>query len=486
MKDIVYSYFFIVYLLTSLIYAFYLVFKEKPSHRILNFAFVFWIMTYNFYKSHIMWRTLPFLSKFRKADFMLAMFLVVLLLMLFLTNNEKKKNIIKPPQPVFEKFLFSYFALSIFLYWVHLNLGHISYYKATAYARLNLDAVFIYLGIRRFASKELARMVVKTVIYMGIVAAVASIVQFFIDTKFLRVGPFHRAWEGQNRASGIFAYPYDCGIFMIFSTYAVVYYLKDIRVKVFLITLFIISLILVFTRGTWIAYVLVFIFHMSYYYRDRFRKLIGLILVVSLVISLSAGAYFAQKHLFSGDYTERITVDTVSVRLAFYMFTIRAIPEHWLIGYGDIENNEAYYRGMVQADQSLAWALGRRGGIHNMVLEEAFLRGIFSPLLLIGAFFFFFRFNLEQSVKRKSYLYSIFNNYALGFFIYFFSVGGYLVSRTGFLTVPLFGLMAGLYYNNIDVSDVLPEWKFFAKEKSTESKTENEEIAIPIPLRTIT
>ena len=69
-------------------------------------------------------------------------------------------------------------------------------------------------------------------------------------------------------------------------------------------------------------------------------------------------------------------------------------------------------------------------------------------------------------MKKKSYLYTIFNNYAMGFFIYFFSVGGFLVSRTGFLTVPMFGLMAGLYYKNIDISEILPKSPFFVKIKN--------------------
>jgi len=456
MKEQIYAIFFFIYLIGTFFFVWNLIFKEKPKNRVINFAILYWFLTFNFYKSIVMWRTIPQLWHLRKADFLLAWFLTIMLLMLILSNRyiPFKKGLAKIH---YEKYLFIYFGFVFIMYAIHYNLGNLNYYKAITFSRLYLDALLIYLTMRYFVSKELIRMLIKAIIYLAVLSSIASIIQFYVDTRFLRVGFFHFAYPGHNRSSGLFFYPYDNGVYQILATYTVAYYYRDWKIKAILITLFIVSLFLVFTRGTWIAFAAVTIFHLYYYYKKNFKRIIALGLVAAVLSSMIVGAYFAQKDLFSGGYTERVVSDTVTVRMAFYAFIIEAIPKKWLVGYGDVENNEVYYKGMVNAEQSLAWALGRRGGIHNMFLEEAFLRGIFSPILMVIFFLSFVKFNIKMSIEKNNYIFCIFNYFVLGFFLYFNSVSGFLLSRTGFLCIPIMGMIAGIYYKDIDLTGILPE-----------------------------
>lgn len=440
----------------SLIFVLKIVFKEKPKNRLINFVFIYWFLTFNFYKSIVMWRLIPRIWHLRKADFMFAWFLTGMFLLAFF-SNVKWKNPIKRKQPLYEKFLFAYLIFVILMYGLHYSLGNITAYKATQFSRLYLEALLIYLAVRHFVSKELIRMLLKAIVYLAIISSIASIVQFFIDTRFLRVGFLHFAYPGHNRSSGLFFYPYDNGIFQILAVYTVAYFFKDKYIRAILITLFVFSLYLVFTRGTWIAFVAVSIFHLYYYYRASLRKIIFLGGIFVFLLSLAYGAYRVQKDILEGGYKQRVTSDTVSVRLAFYGFVLEAIPKKWLIGYGDVENNEVYFKGMVNAEQSLSWALGRRGGVHNLFLEEAFLRGIFSPLILIFLFFSFFKFSVKQSIEDNNFFYCIINYFTFGFFLYFNSVSGFLLSRTGFLCIPMFAIVSGIYYKKLDISDILPK-----------------------------
>lgn len=459
----VHSYIFIAYIIFSAFFSLSIMFKERPRNRIIGAVIVFWIMTFNFYKSPMMWLKLPYLWYLRQADFLFAWYLAIILALVKLSVT-KNKDKVSLPAPSYEKYLYLYFFFCIGMFGLHYFLGNISQYKTVSFIRLYFDSFLIYYSIKHFMSRELIRMLLQTFIVMGIITSFASVIQFYIDTDFLRVGYYHMAYPGHNRSSGLFYYAYDNGLFTILATYSTVYFLRDWRIKTPLILLYLVSLFLVFTRGTWIAFVFIFLFHMLYFYRERFKRvLVGLSAVIVLLFMIT-GAYYAQKEFFTGEYTERVKSDTVTVRMAFYAFVLQAIPQKPFLGYGDVENNNVYFKGMVNAEQSLFWALGKSGGIHNLFLEEAFLRGIFSPIILSIAFISFFFFSIRMAVKKRSYVFLIPAYFNAGFFLYFMSVSGFLISRSGMLSIPIFAIVSGIYYNNINLSGIIVESEFHIRD----------------------
>jgi hypothetical protein len=455
----IYGILFILYIFSSSIFAIALAFKVKPKNMIISSGIVFWLLTFNLYKSPIMWTRLPYVWYFRRFEFYMAWFLIIVLLLVKMSNkkdNESKR--IK--MPVFEKFLFAYFFFVIGMYLLHIFLGNISEYKGFTFIRLYLETLTIYYTLRFFMTKELIRMMFYTFIFMGLITSFSSIVQFFIDTSFMRVGYFHMAFPGYNRSSGIFYYPYDNGLFTILGVYATAYCIKDLKIKLPIIIFLFINLFLVFTRGTWISFTLVSLFHLWFFYRRAFKRYFTIALILVSFVTMIAGTYYAQKEFFKGEYTERVKSDTVTVRMAFYWFVIQAIPQKPFIGYGDVENNKVYFKGMANAEQSLFWALGKAGGIHNLFLEEAFLRGIFSPILLSAFFIAFFIFSIKLAIKNRNHVFCIPAYYNIGFFIYFMSVSGFLISRSGMLSIPMFAVVSGIYYNKIDLKGILINTNF--------------------------
>jgi hypothetical protein len=447
-----YGVYFIIYLSICFFYAFYIVSKEKSKNFAVEFMIVFWLMTFQVYKTEYVWREFPQIGFFRKFDQALSWFLFLIIILKIISNEVKNRKV---KLLRFEKYLYGYLFLSIFLYELHDMLGNLSAYKSLAYIRLYLSTAIFYFVVKNFTSKELIRALFKTIIFLGVLTSLVSIYQFFIDSKFLRLGAFYMAFPGYNRSSGLFTWPYDNGMFILLAIFVTSYTLKNFRIKIALNSLYIIAMILVFTRGVWLALIAISFVHAYIYYRITLHKiLIAIPIIVLLTIGI-VGAYAMQKDYFSGDaWTERVFVDTVSVRIAFYSFVIQAIPKKWVIGYGDIENNEVYFKGMVNAKQGLVWSLGRRGGIHNVILEEAFLKGIIVPIIYILMYYEFFKFCVQESKKRKTYFYAIMNNYTTGFFFYVFSVGAYLLSRSGYLTVFFFAIAAGVYHNKVDLSDM--------------------------------
>jgi hypothetical protein len=448
---------FISYFILSFVVTFALVFKEKPKNKIISAAIVFWLLTFNIYKSPVMWKKIPYIWYFRNADYLLGWFLTAVLVLVIISrirNEEKMKT------PNFEKYFYIYIFFCMGMIGLHFFLGNISGYKASSLIRLYVNSFLLYYTFKFFMTKELLRMIFWAIIFMGIVTAFASLYQFFIDTEFFRIGYFHMAFPGYNRSSGIFYYAYDNGLFQILALYTTIYFLKDWRIKIPLIATFLVTLFLVFTRGTWLSFIIVLLFHLTYFYGNEFKRILTTIAIGAVLITLITGAYFAQEEFFTGAYTERVKSDTVTVRMTFYYFVLKAIPEKLFTGYGDVENNDVYFKGMVNAEQSLFWALGRAGGIHNLFLEEAFLRGIFSPIILSMVFISFFFFTVKMSLKTKNYIFCIPGYFNTGLFFYFMSVSGFLISRSSVLSLLMLGIVSGIYYNKIDISDVLIKSKF--------------------------
>ncbi|NOR46260.1 MAG: hypothetical protein GQ534_11795 [Candidatus Delongbacteria bacterium] len=449
----IYGFYIFLYLLISIIFAVYIVFKENPSKKIISFSVVFWLLTFNMYKSRMVIGSVPGIRYVKKADELLGYLFLALLTLVFVSSSRKTSSLSK--KPLYEKYLVGYLGLTIVLHGVHSYLGNIQSYKAFIFARLTLSALLIFWGVRKFISKELIKALLKSVVFIGIATSFLSVIQFFIDTKVVRIGAFHSAFMGFHRSSGIFMQPYDNGLFLILAIYTALYIIRDRKLKIMLVAFFALGMILTFTRGIWISFILVTVFHLYYYYKHTFQKYLAIFSIVFFLGTLTMGTYIIQKDLFSNTaFTDRVFADTVTIRIVFYKFIIEALPDAWLIGYGDVVDNEVYFQGMVDSNQGLYWAMGRQGSIHNMFLEVAFLQGIFASIVFTMMFIYFFRYNVRESIKHKSFVYCLPNYYVMGFFFYFFSVAGFLLSRRGFLSIFMFAIISGIKHNNIDVSGI--------------------------------
>ena len=447
-----YGYYFLIYIAICAFYSFYVVASVKSKKFIPDFLLVFWIMTFQIYASQHAIYEFPKLGMVKGSYELIAFLLIVVVLLEFLSKDSKQMTI---KLLSYEKYLFAYFLLSIFLIRLHGFLGNLTPYLTFFWTKLYVTGLLFYYVLTKVITRETIQAILKTLITLGIFSSVVSIYQFFQDSKFMRLASFYDAFGKYDRASGVFTWPYDNGMMMIIAIFATVFTVKNIRIKAVLIAFFSFTMILVFTRGVWLSFLGVLFIHGFIYYKNQMKKIIVIIPLTILIVFIVINVYVYGFKLLSGSqWEERVFADTVSTRLVLFEFALDAIPSKWLIGYGYYKNNYVYFKGMVNAGHGLIWAIGNKGGIHNVILQEAFVRGIFAPLLFILFFIKFMKHNFRESIKKNNFVYCIPNYFILSFFLYVFSVGEYLQSRTGYLTLLFFAMVSAIHHKNIDVSNL--------------------------------
>ena len=447
-----YGFYFLVYIAVSAFISFYVVASVKSKKFIPDFLIVFWIMTFQIYASLHALHEVPKLGMLKGSYDIIALILLSILVLEFLSKNDKK---IKKPLLSYEKYIFAYFILSLILIRIHGYLGNLTPYLTFFWTRLYTIGIVFYYVLSKIITRETIKAILKAIIFLGVLGSIISIYQFFVDSKFLRLASFYLAFGHYNRASGIFTWPYDNGLMMILSTSVTYFTVKNRSIKIILILLFLFTMILVFTRGVWLAFLGIILIHGYVFNSQKTKRFIFTSSIVGIIGYLLFNIYVTGVQLLTGSgWEERVFADTVTTRLVLYEFTLKAIPSKWLIGFGDYKNNPVYFEGMVNLNHGLHWALGYRGGIHNVILQEAFVRGIFPPIFLIIYFVKYFRHSFRESIRTRSYFFCIPNYFALSFFLYVFSTGEYLQSRTGYLTLLFFAMTAAVYHKDIDISDL--------------------------------
>ena len=251
---------FIILIIISFIYGVYVISSVKSKNKLIDFALVFWLLTHQIFKSKYAWREAPKLAMFRKFDHFLAWALFTFVILKFISN---KKPSPKLKMLDWEKYFYWYIGLTVFLYYLHNYLGNISLYKTIAFSRLYIVGGVLFFSLSRVITKELLSALFKTIIFAGVLSSIVSMYQFFVDSKFLRLAAFYDAFGSYDRASGIFMWPYDNGIFLLLAIFTVSYTIRNRRIKVVLISLFIVNVILTYTRGVWLALILVSLIHGS-------------------------------------------------------------------------------------------------------------------------------------------------------------------------------------------------------------------------------
>jgi hypothetical protein len=461
---------FNVYLLITLSFIIYTVYRSKTKNHIADAVILGWFAFGSFFKSSTAWAWSRLMFDLRGADKILAIFLASYFIVYFLSQNKK---IMTGKYLSYEKYLITYLLLAIGLYYIHYEIGNITEHRKDALIALYWTAFFVFFFVRYIISKEFLSSLTKLIIYMGITTSIIGTLQFFIWKYFFRVGSFNVAFEGYYRSSGLFLEPGSHGIFLTMAMYTVFFVTKNKNLKWFLILFFAFNIALIFSRGIWLGFIICSVIHYLYFYTNIHRKKIIIWVGVILLVILVPFLYnLGKKDLTqTSNVMGRVFEDTMSARMLYYSYTIKAIPEKLLIGFGDTLDNPHYFAGMVAINQGLKWSLGKEGGIHNLILEEAYLRGVICTTIFILFFLAYFSRSLTEAQKSRSYIHVLPAYFVIAYFVYNFTVSGFLISYSGFMVVFLAGVSAGIYHKNIDLSD----YKFKNPEKMNRLKiTESE------------
>lgn len=462
---LIYKLQFNLYLLATIIFVYYTVSKSKTPNPVIDFVTLVWFTTSSFYRSTYAWYFSKWMFRLKGGDKMFAFFLAAIFVIYAIFSIKKKYSL---KLLIYEKYLYLYLTTAILIYYIHLSLDNIVEARVKIFVEIFVSALLIFHFFRYFVTKEFLSSFIKVILYVGIMTSISGFIQFFIDKGFMRVSHFNYAIPGHFRSSGLFREPASHGFFLIISLYTAYFAIKNYRLRTFLIIFFSLNIFLVFSRGVWLATIATVIMYMLYFHTNiKKRKILLGFTLGMLVVLIPFLFYMGSKELTeSSEVASRVFEDTLSARMQYYSYTIKAIPERLFIGFGDTYENDHYFSGMVSLNLGLRWALGKSGGIHNLILEETYLRGVICTAFFIMFFLTFFLVNLNESLKTKSYIQLIPNFFVLAFFIYEFTVSGYLISYSGFMTVFYAAISAGIYHNKIDLS----EFKFRNPEKIKRSE----------------
>ena len=447
-----YTVFYITYLVVAILFVLYVVLKEKPKHKIINFSILVWLVSFESLNSSIAWGLFPVLWKFRRGTLLLAMILLILFTLSSLSRRQKSDKV---PMLIYEKHLYAYLIISIFILYLHSYVGNLLEERFAYFSRVYFTAFLINTLIKRFMTIELIRSIFKVIIFIGICTSIAGIIQFYLDSNFLRISNLNVAYGSHFRSSGVFLNPIGHGLFLIISVFTVAYTIKDNKLKFLLIFLFSFNIVLIFSRGMWLAFLGVVLLHLFILYRKKYKNYMKLVFsFVLILLSFMLTSINIQEIISSGEgASARVFEDTVTVRFGYYGFIIKSIPKSLFLGFGDIQNNSTYFNGMVELNQGLTWALGKEGGIHNIILEEAFLRGIIAMFFFLSFFILFFKYNINRSIKDRNSLFFISNYYLMSFLLYEQTVSGFLTSNSGIMTMFFASLVSGVNCNKIDIKE---------------------------------
>ncbi|MFO7810232.1 MAG: O-antigen ligase family protein [Candidatus Delongbacteria bacterium] len=449
-------YYLYAYLAFCLPIALHIIFRIKPKHKIINLIITYWFLISPVIRSRLFRDTNPFrfiTGRAWRFGWQIAWLFLLLLIMRFLTVKNSK-FLSQKKMPVYEKFLYAYLFISIFVTYFHLFVGNIPEIYSFARQFMYYQALLFYFVIVKFIDKDTIKCIFRSSIYMAVFSSFTCTVQFFYNTWFMRSDRVPRAFEGYHRSTGIFPTPQEHVFITAVGIFLIIFMVRNKFIKSGLLILFFQGILLTFSRGSWMAVLMPVMLYLFYMERKLFFKLTGFGILFGLIFFMFFEAYTPDlsKITESDVMEERVMSDTASQRFDFYYYTLQTIWDAWVFGYGDKENNEVYYKWMFIAGGK-DWALGHGGGIHNLLLEELFFKGLFSTLSLILFFFSFFLYCHKKALKENNYLYLIPLYFNITFLLYMMTAAAFLSSYGGFMVILFTAIVSAVYHNDIDITE---------------------------------
>ena len=451
------------YLAFSYLVCFLVIFRDHSKNKLIDYFLLTWIMTAPVINSSQFKVINPVSRYFRgRPDLYYITFFSVIIILKILTDRKSFRFRIKDRKMLtYEKFLFAFIILdssSLFIHNFYFETVEVGEMKRLLLMNFIAIVVFFYVYVNM--TKELLKSMTRIIILMSVVSSLVAIIQFFYDPHMFKTGGYARAFAGLFRASGLFNTGFDHGLFISLGFYLVLFSHKKKSIKYLYSILFSMGVFLIFSRGVLMAIGFSLTLHLILIQKKQIKRVIFLGSAVLFILFFSTGGERFTENLMESDMVqERMAEDTASIRFGYYTFILKAIPAKWWIGYGSRYNNDVYYQGMINLNQGYLWAVGKKGGIHNLYLEVAFLRGLIILFFLLGTFYMFYKYSLKRTKDTRKLLYLSFAYYVTAFAIYKLTTASYLLNHSGLLTMVMFGAQSALYHKDINVDELSLEMK---------------------------
>ncbi|KAB2836626.1 MAG: O-antigen ligase family protein [Candidatus Brocadia sp.] len=348
----------------------------------------------------------------------------------------------------YEIYLSLYFILSLVAMLFHLSRSLTLKEITVVYSGWLTFLVFYYTA-KNTVDLGFVKSVFYSILCVGILSSLVSIIQFFIDPYFMRAGVGRVAFAGKLRSDGVFTAEYTQSYFLIPAIMLTLTIIKN-KYRYLLMGVFLIGILLTFHRMSWIITILTIT---GYYLlcapkREKIFA-IGSILVLSLImvslmpIVLNINSDFVNDRLFS---------NTVSGRTTIYEVAFRRMQNTWLFGVGSVRTN-VYYADILKSGEVWA-ATGEIGGIHNLFLNMGYFYGL--PVVVS---FCIFLISTVIFFAKKMYRFGTFYfvpTATIGMFILAnLSNWFYLNMQVSLLLSIILGISVAVYQKRLNIHEII-------------------------------
>lgn len=392
---------FILYILLSGVYTFWLTMKSKTEGRLVTFLLAWFLMMGSY--TMIVRLKLPGISFFeiQPDRFIFLLFSFILIsTFLYAKRRSINKDVYRPIQSPFEKVLEYYIIFVIISKITHIKGEGVP--DTVVEITEILTAYITYLMVKRYGDKGMIQVFGRVIITTAIISSLVAILQIVHDSYFLRIGDNRIAFGSLLRANGIFSREYNHSYFVILGMVWTMVGIHKDTIKFPLIGLFLIGVFCSFMRMSWIIAFLVFMLYILIVRKLRFSILLVSGISIATVIMFVLMVFSRQ--IFGSTLVEERLSDGIESRFGYYEMVLVNIPNKPIFGYGG-RKNEVYYNWMLKITGQLVRATGERGSIHNGYLANMFFYGI--PAFILFVWFIYLLIKYFSGLAKQNQFYSI-------------------------------------------------------------------------------
>lgn len=413
--------YFYIYLIICFFLSVYFTKISKPKYPFLTFMFCFWIFVGDVANMEGMKINIGGAFDLQPLRILFLISVMFLIVDPFIQQYKKYKEIQFKIQPDYEKYLIAFSITTSISYIIYTGTNPAKLFVALSTI---LSFVVIYFTVKRAADEGMKNAIKLSLITAAVISCFIAIYQLIGDQSFFRVNPDYgrSAFGGLLRSTGVFRDDYMHS-YVVFSALVWVSFtdFKGLKKNV-LIGIFLLGILIAFMRMGYIV-VAFFIAHAIIYASSAHIKLKILVVTLSVIIGILGVFLVLTSGVMESSVAQERMMDEGTMELRFKLYE-KALEVSFsdlkgiLVGYGGTESTE-YYNAMYDVTQNEAWALGERGGWHNLFISTLFFNGLPATILL-----------LITLVSIAKYYYSLSKNYDIkNYYIPFYICIGYLIAN---------------------------------------------------------
>ncbi|WP_277479236.1 O-antigen ligase family protein [Catalinimonas alkaloidigena] len=288
-------------------------------------------------------------------------------------------------QPRYETYVIAFTVLSCISYTIYSRSD-----PAKLFVAITTVGAFvvIYFAVKRGADEGMKQAVKLSLVSVAVISTLVAIYQLVGDQSFFRVYPDYSrsAFGGLLRSTGVFRDDYIHS-YVVFCALVWISFTDFTGIKKrILSTLFLIGIFIAFMRMGYVVTAF-FVAHAIIYASNVNLKLKVLVITLSAIIGVFAIFLILGSGVMESSVAQERMMDEGTMELRFELYQ-KAIEVSFsdihgiIFGYGGTES-PVYYNAMYEVTGNQAWALGERGGWHNLFLEVLFFNGLPAVIFLL-------------------------------------------------------------------------------------------------------